>query len=364
MVLFLNKDPCPNPELWPNAGVVFCPNSPVLLGVLELLVPKEKELALVTVGAPKSPPPPPVVALLELAPNADWVNEKPLDVPPMLAGCPNPPTLKTDLPNPASAGAPNPDVPNPVVAGAEVAGGAGGWPNTLAAVVGALVITAPVAVVVVEGAAVLMAGMAPTEPLVVVAGATEVKMEPGLSEEGAGAAAEVTWVVSGTAAADVGTEGVDEGSGVASSVEGAGGGGAEGGIDSGSAGAAVEESAVGTGVTTGSVGAADVVVAAVTGGSGSAGALVRSTAGSLVLGSGKAAGVLSEGCWDSSVGAARRLLKDVGSAEAAEVEGVIEKVGMELESGGLNKLPDPDTLGKSAAAPSSADFWGAEPKLN
>lgn len=37
---------------------------------------------------------------------------------------------------------------------------------------------------------------------------------------------------------------------------------------------------------------------------------------------------------------------------------------MEFESGGLNKLPDPDTLGMSAAAPSSADLRGVEPKLN
>lgn len=295
VVLFLNIDPCPNPELWPNTDGVLWLNSPVLLGVLELLVPKEKELALVTVGAPKRPPPP-VVALLELAPNADWVNEKPLEVPPMLAGCPNPPTPNTDLPKPVSVGAPNPDEPNPVVAGAEEAGGAAGCPNTLAAVVAALVITAAVVVV---GAAVLMAGMAPTELLVVVAGVAEVKMEPGFSEEEAGKAAEVTSMVSGTAVVDVETAGVEEGSGVASSVEEAVGG-AGGRVVSVSAGTVEEESAVGTGVTIGSVGAADVgvvvVATAVTRGSGSAGTLARSTASSLVLSSGKAADVLSEGC--------------------------------------------------------------------
>lgn len=90
VVLLPNTDPCPNAEFWPNAGAVLCPNSPepVLLAVLALLVPKEKELTLLTVEAPKRFPP--VVALLELAPNADWPKEKPLDVP--LAGWPKPHT--------------------------------------------------------------------------------------------------------------------------------------------------------------------------------------------------------------------------------------------------------------------------------
>lgn len=90
VVLLPNTDPCPNPELWPNAGAVLCPNSPepVLLAVLALLVPKEKELALLAVEAPKRPPPPPVVTLLELAPNAGWPKEKLLDVPVLLAGWP------------------------------------------------------------------------------------------------------------------------------------------------------------------------------------------------------------------------------------------------------------------------------------
>lgn len=86
VVLLPNTDPCPNPELEPKAGAVVCPNSPepVLLAVLALLVPKENELALVAVGAPKRPPP--VVALLEVVPNADWPKEKPLAVPVLLAG--------------------------------------------------------------------------------------------------------------------------------------------------------------------------------------------------------------------------------------------------------------------------------------
>lgn len=85
MVLLPNTDPCPNPELWPNAGAVLCPNNPepVLLAVLALLVPKEKEMALLAVEAPKRPPP--VVALIELAPNADWPKEKPLADPVLLA---------------------------------------------------------------------------------------------------------------------------------------------------------------------------------------------------------------------------------------------------------------------------------------
>lgn len=52
---------------------------PVLLAVLALLVPKEKELELLAVEAPKRLLP--VVALLELAPNAGWPNVKPLAVP-------------------------------------------------------------------------------------------------------------------------------------------------------------------------------------------------------------------------------------------------------------------------------------------
>lgn len=84
VVLPPNTDPCPKAELWPNAGAVLCPNSPepVLLAVLALLVPNENELTLLAVEAPKRLPP--VVALFEVAPNADWPKEKPLDVP--LAG--------------------------------------------------------------------------------------------------------------------------------------------------------------------------------------------------------------------------------------------------------------------------------------
>lgn len=130
VVLLPNTDPCPNPELWPKAWFVLCANSPVpvLLTVLAPLVPKEKELALVAVEAPKRLPP--VVALLEVAPNADCPKVNPLDVPVLLAGWPKPLTWpNTDFPKPVDV--PNPAELNPVDAGAEEAGGAAGCPNTL-----------------------------------------------------------------------------------------------------------------------------------------------------------------------------------------------------------------------------------------
>lgn len=78
--------PCPKPELCPKAGAELWPNSPesLLLAVLAVLVPKEKEIALLVVDAPKRPPP--VAALLEAAPKADWPKEKLLAVPAPLAG--------------------------------------------------------------------------------------------------------------------------------------------------------------------------------------------------------------------------------------------------------------------------------------
>lgn len=81
-----NTEPWPKPELWPKAGAELCPNrpEPVLLAVLALLGPKEKELALLAVGAPNRLPP--VVALLELVPKAGWPKEKPLAEPLLLAG--------------------------------------------------------------------------------------------------------------------------------------------------------------------------------------------------------------------------------------------------------------------------------------
>lgn len=179
VVLLPNTDPCPNPELCPNAGAVLCcaPNSPVplLLAVLALLVPKEKELALLAVAAPKRPPP--VVALLELAPNADCPKEKPLDVPVLLAGWPKPLTWpNTDLPKPVPADVPNPAEPNPVDAGgvgaeeAEEAGGAAGCPNTLLATVVVALLAVVGVGVVAAVATVLITGVTPRELLSVVAG--------------------------------------------------------------------------------------------------------------------------------------------------------------------------------------------------
>lgn len=142
----------------------------MLLAVLALLVPKEKELALVAVEAPKRPPP--VVVLLELAPNADWLKEKPLAVPVLPAGWPKLLTWpNTDLPKPVPAGAPKPEEPNDVdagAAGAEDAGGAAGCPNTvLTAVVVVLAETGGVGTVA-AGATVVMTGVTSTELLSVV----------------------------------------------------------------------------------------------------------------------------------------------------------------------------------------------------
>lgn len=68
-------------------------------------------------------------------------------------------------------------------------------------------------------------------------------------------------------------------------------------------------------------------------------------------------------CGDSEE-AARRLLKDVGKAEAAEPNGETVNAGFVFESGGLNKLPDVAPFDKSAVVESSADFWRPTPKLN
>lgn len=83
MVLLPKTDPCPNP-VCPNDVDVLDPNkpAPVLLGVLTLPEPKEKdERAVLAVEAPKRLPVAAAVVLLVLAPNADWVKEKPLAVP-------------------------------------------------------------------------------------------------------------------------------------------------------------------------------------------------------------------------------------------------------------------------------------------
>ena len=174
VVLLPNTDPCPNPELWPNAGAVLCPNGPepVLLAVLALPWPNGKVLV---VEAPKRlPPPPPVVALVELAPKAVWPKEKPLAIPVLPAGWPKSLTWpNTVLPKLAPGDAPNPDEPNPVIAGAEGAeetGGATGCPNTVEAVVVAVLTTVWV-VVVAALATVLITVVIPMVWLSVVTGA-------------------------------------------------------------------------------------------------------------------------------------------------------------------------------------------------
>ena len=336
----------------------------MLLAVLALLVPKEKELALLAVEEPNRPPPPPGVALFELAPNVDWAKEKPPDVPLLLAGWPKPLTVPNmDLPKPAPADVPNPDELNPVDAGAEEAGGAAGCPNTvLAAVAGALLTTTGV-VVVAAGAAVLTTGVAATELLSVIAGVGWVKMEPGFSAEGTWNAAGATWetgVTVATVEEDTGAA-VVEASGVASSVEGKLA--CPGGVASACAVMLEGGSGIGAAVAKGSagIGAAVSVVVASTVGTGATGRLLLSTAGSAIGGSFSGGGVGSEDCGgafgssDDSEEAERRLLKDVGNAEAPELDKGAEKAGL-IDSGGLNKLPDAATLDKSAVVESSADF--------
>lgn len=93
--------------------------------------------------------------------------------------------------------------------------------------------------------------------------------------------------------------------------------------------------------------------------------MAGSEAGSFSVG-----GVGSDGCGgafgssEESEEAAIRLLKDVGKDGAAEIDWGTEKAGLGLESGGLNKLPDPAPLDKSAPVESSTDFWSPAPKLN
>lgn len=126
-VLVPNNDPCPNPEvlpLCPNAGALLCPKMPVPVFAPELVLldPNEKELALVELTEPNSPPPPLLLdtgAGAELTaaacpkpeppPNADWPKVKPAAEPnPTDAGCP-----KTGFPKlEVVEGAPNPEDPN------------------------------------------------------------------------------------------------------------------------------------------------------------------------------------------------------------------------------------------------------------
>lgn len=101
--------------------------------------------------------------------------------------------------------------------------------------------------------------------------------------------------------------------------------------------------------------------------SGGTGGLALTAEGS-GAGSFSGGGVGSEGfagaLGSSAESAARRLLKDVGKAEAAEPACGTEKAALVFDSGGLNKLPVVSPLDKSVPADSSVDFCRPAPKLN
>lgn len=137
----------------------------------------------------------------------------------------------------------------------------------------------------------------------------------------------------------------------------------------------MEEEGSGVGAVGAKEGVVAVAVAVVvsvviaSAGSGTTRGLAQSTAGKPVD-SFSGGGVGSEGCRgtfgssDESEEAARRLLKDTGKAEAAELDWGTEKAGLGFDSGGLNKLPDAAPLDKSVPVASSAGFWRIAPKLN
>lgn len=228
-MLLPNSAPCPNPLLCcPNAGAPLCPKIfvPALPPELVLLAPKEKVLALLVLDAPKSPAPPALEAGAlaaefvacpnpELAPKDDWPKVKPLAELVAGAGCPKPagPTCpKTDFPKAELvAAAPKVVVPN---AGAEVV--AAGCPKTGAGVLDANGVTE------VEGVTaatedVQMTGVKLVTdrvvPVVVVTGWA--KIEPGVVEDGAGAAV----AAGGGAGEDCSRLAVTVGVGVASVTE-------------------------------------------------------------------------------------------------------------------------------------------------
>lgn len=143
--------------------------------------------------------------------------------------------------------------------------------------------------------------------------------------------------------------------GLASEEEGEGAGAVEAG---GGAGVAIGAAA---GVSTAASSAAAP---------GAAKALEGSPTGSAAgcfSGCGGGGGVGSTGCGRaliSSEGAARRLPKDTGKAEAGELGWGAEKVGLGFCSGGLNKLPKDAPLDKSEPAGTSGAAWRIGPKLN
>lgn len=93
-----------------------------------------------------------------------------------------PKTFPVDVSNPAE--------PNPVVAGADGAGGATGCPNTVLAAVVVVLLAAVMVEVLHTGATVFITGVTAMVPLSVTTGAGGVKRGPGLSEL-------VTWNAAG-----------------------------------------------------------------------------------------------------------------------------------------------------------------------
>lgn len=202
-------------------------------------------------------------------------------------------------------------------------------------------------------------------------------MEPGLSELGTWNTAGTTWetgATAGVAAAEVGTGAVVIVvvlSGVASIV-----GATLAGVGAvASVGAVMEEgrSGIGAVVVKGGAGDGALTVAAVVSASaarsGTTRELALSAAGS-VTGSFSGGDVDSGGCGgafgssEESEEDARRLLKEVGKAEAVELGWGTEKAGLGFDSGGLTKLPEAAPLDRSTPVESSADFWRPAPKLN
>lgn len=134
----------------------------------------------------------------------------------------------------------------------------------------------------------------------------------------------------------------------------------------------VEDSAAGSAAARGGTGDVTVAVAvsalaASAAGSGTTVGLTGSTGGS-AAGSFSGGGVGSEGC-GGILGAselpgaiARILLKD--NAGAAALDGGTGKVGLEFDSGGLNKLPEAASLDKSVPAKFFTAAWKIAPKLS
>lgn len=197
-----------------------------------------------------------------------------------------------------------------------------------------------------------------------------VKSDPGRVGAGVGA----IWETAGVAAAEVGSGvAVVVLSGAASTVvevlAAVVGGANVGGVTT-------EEEGAGVGATAAEGGAvAAIAAAAVAAAAAASSAAVPggTKALSLVSTTGSAGGcfsgggvgsVVCGGALISSEGPARRLLKDTGNAEEAELGWGAVKLGFGFGSGGLNRLPEDAPLDKSEPAETSGAIWSMEPKLN